>query len=298
MKGRVLVVINPISGTKNKTQIPHLIASVYNNRDEDVYITYTKRAGHAYDIVLKAVQEGIETVVAVGGDGTINEVAKALTNTNVSLGIIPLGSGNGLARSLGIPMNNAKAIKNLVEGEVVRIDTCLINSMPFFCTTGFGFDAEVASRFADAMTRGPLTYGVNMVKEYISYVPQKSKITVDDNEPFETDSFVVTIANASQYGNDAFIAPKAKLTDGLMDLVILKPFSTLNMPKVVFQLFNKKIDKNIHEYSTKVKKILIERENPGFIHIDGEPLMIDDPNLSIEINPHSLNVIIPKHSNI
>lgn len=298
MKGKVLAIINPISGTKSKTQTPQAIANIYNDSNEDVYITYTKRAGHAYELALEAVNDGITKIVAVGGDGTINEVAKALTNTDASLGIIPLGSGNGLARSLGIPMETTKAIQNLIDGEIVRIDTCNINSTPFFCTTGFGFDAEVSNRFAEATTRGPLTYGISMIREYLSYVPQKCKITIDDKETFEIEAFVVAIANASQYGNDAYIAPKAKLTDGLMDLVILKPFSSFDMPKVVIQLFNKKIDKNIHQYSTTARKIFIERENPGFIHVDGEPMTINDKSLSISIIPNSLNVIVPKHSDI
>lgn len=298
MGNKVLAVINPISGTKNKKQIPQYIASVYNDTNEDVYITYTKRAGHAYQIALDAVKNGIGKVIAVGGDGTVNEVAKALTNTDASLGIIPLGSGNGLARSLSIPMDPIKAIRNLTEGESVRIDTCRINSIPFFCTTGFGFDAEVSNRFAEATTRGPLTYGISMIREYLSYIPQKCRITIDDKETFETEAFVVAIANASQYGNDAYIAPKAKLTDGLMDLVILKPFSSFDMPKVIIQLFNRKIDKNIHQYSTTAKKIFIERTSAGFIHVDGEPMTINEKNLEISIIPKSLSVIIPKHSDI
>lgn len=293
MKKRVLAIINPISGTKNKTDIPKLIGKAYNYTDFEVFIIYTKYPNHGEELAREAVEKEFDIVISVGGDGTINEVARGLLGSNVNLGIIPLGSGNGLARSLDISMNQRDAINNLIHGEVIRIDTCSINGNPFFCTTGMGFDAEVSQRFAKASKRGPITYAINMIKEYINYKPEKYIITIDEKKKIETKAFVIAVANASQYGNDAYIAPKASLTDGLLDLIILEPFSVLQMPKVVFQLFTKKLEKNIHQTSIKAQKIIIERKKNGCIHLDGDPRQMPS-KLEIGIIPKSLNVIIPK----
>lgn len=294
MSSRILAIINPISGTGSKAEIPQLIAKAYNESHSEVFITYTKNAGHGYELAKKAVEDNYDIVIAVGGDGTINEIARALTNSNTVLAIVPCGSGNGLARSLNIPMAQSKAISNIEKGKIINIDTCQINGIPFFCTAGMGFDAEVAQRFEEATTRGPITYAINMIREYISFKPTKYRITIDDKETFTKEAFVIAIANADQYGNDAYIAPEASLTDGYLDLVILESFNTLEMPRVVIQLFTKKINDNVHQTSIKARKIIIEREKDGYIHIDGNPKEMSK-RLEITINPKSLKVVIPSN---
>lgn len=292
MKKRALAIINPISGVKSKTTIPQQLQEAFNNSEWELFITYTKRSMHAYELASEAVDKGFELVIAIGGDGTINEIAKALVNKNASLGIIPRGSGNGLANALGIPKSSKKAIDIIVKGNKECIDSCTINDNAFFCTTGLGFDAEVSKKFAEESSRGPLQYIITTVSQYINYEPEEYKIIIDGKEEINTKAFVVAIANASQYGNNAYIAPNASLTDGFMDLVVLEPFTSMEMPNVVMQLFNKKLDKNIHQYTYRVKKVEIIRNSKGVIHLDGEPKEMPD-KLSIEIIEKSLNVIVP-----
>ncbi len=293
MEKRALAIINPISGVKSKATIPQQLQEAFNDSEWELFITYTKRAMHAYDLAKEAVENGIELVIAVGGDGTINEIAKALVNKNTYLGIIPRGSGNGLANALGIPKDSKKAIDIILNGRKECIDSCSINGSAFFCTTGLGFDAEVSKKFAEASSRGPLQYIITTVSQYINYEPEEYKIILDNKEEIIKKAFVVAVANASQYGNNAYIAPSASLTDGFMDLVVLEPFTNMEMPNVVMQLFNKKLDKNIHQSTYRVKKVDIIRKINGFIHLDGEPKEMPD-KLSIEIIEKSLNVIIPK----
>lgn len=295
---KVLAIINPISGGKSKNNVPELLREAYNDREEELFISYTKRAGHASLIAHRAIEEGYQTIIAIGGDGTVNEVAQALLHTDVSFGIIPMGSGNGLARALGISMNTQKAIQQLCSSREIWIDSCKINDKPFFCTTGMGFDAEVSHRFSESATRGALSYVRTAVTEYIRFKPQHYRLTLDTDNTLETNAFVIAIANASQYGNNAYIAPNASMTDGLMDLVILKPFSEIEMPQVVMQLFTKKLEKNSNRYSThQVKSVRIERLQEGPIHIDGEPIIMPRV-LEVGIVPHSLKVLAPIDADI
>lgn len=295
---KVLAIINPISGTGSKDSIPALLADAYQETDLQLFITYTKEAGHAYDLALQAVTEGYEYVIAVGGDGTVNEIAKALINTNTALAIIPKGSGNGLARALGMPMGAKSAIKAILEGSIQVIDCCRANGRPFFCTCGMGFDAQVSKQFAEAPFRGPLTYFVTMVDKYIKFKPELYRITLDNSdEIWETEAFIVAGANASQYGNNAYIAPNASMTDGKIDLIVLRPFGGLIAPQVTFQLFSKKLDSNKLHESYQVSRAVIERPTAGPVHLDGEPIEMGT-RLEIEVIPASIKVISPEGTDL
>ena len=219
-KKKIVFIMNPISGTMNKAAIPSLIERYLNHDCFDYEIVQTAYAGHAVELATKAKDEGIDIVVAIGGDGTVNEVARAVVHSNTALGIIPCGSGNGLARHLMLPMNVAKAIQIINEGEIHLLDYGIINDHPFFCTCGMGFDAFISHKFAEAGKRGPITYVENVLKGGLQYKPETYEIR-DEHGTTRLKAFLISCANASQYGNNAYIAPQASMSDGLMDIVVM-----------------------------------------------------------------------------
>ncbi len=290
---RCLAIINPISGTQSKEAIPTLLAQAVAETDYQLFVTYTKYAGHAYELAELAVKEHYDLVIAVGGDGTVNEVAKALIYTDTALAIIPKGSGNGLARALEIPMAVKKAVEIIRTGKLLTIDCCQANEMPFFCTCGMGFDAEVSKAFAEAPFRGLLSYAKTAVEQYINYKPNYYDVEIEGGEKLEqVEAFVIAAANANQYGNNAYIAPKASLTDGLMDLVVLKPFKKLELPQITMQLFNKGLSENANSSNYQCTKATIKRAKEGVVHLDGEPIQMSS-EIKIELKAQAIKVLVP-----
>lgn len=291
-KKGVLVIINPNSGARIKPNIPRLADSILDHSKFDVRITTTEYAGHATLLAQEAIKQGLEYVIAVGGDGTINEVAKTLTHSNTALGIIPLGSGNGLARHLNIPMDIRKALE-LINNELVeKIDYCIANEQLFFTTCGVGFDARVSYKFSKSKFRGSFNYLRSMMIEYLSYRPESYDILIDGETTTEK-AFLITCANASQYGNNAFIAPQADLKDGKMDVAILRPFTPFDVATIGLQLFTKQIDKNSKIKIIETDNITILRKQAGEVHLDGEPMMMDS-NIKVHTVAGGLKVIVPE----
>lgn len=288
-KKRIVFVVNPISGTQGKKAILKWIEERIDHSQYDYEIVKTAYAGHAVGIAAKAVYEKVDTVVAIGGDGTINEVARSLIHSTTALGIIPCGSGNGLARHLKIPMDPKAAIDIINDDYRLNIDYGKINGLPFFCTCGVGFDAFVSLKFADSGKRGLLTYLENTLHESLTYQPETYEIENEEGT-VKYNAFLIACGNASQYGNNAYITPQASLKDGLMDVTILEPFTVLDVPSLSFQLFNKTIDQNSRIKTMRTKKIKIHRDQPGVFHYDGDPIM-GDKDLEVEIIPKGLYVI-------
>lgn len=284
-------IVNPISGTNDKTQIIKLIQTLLDKEKFDYQIHYTQYAGHAEQIAREASNRHADVVVAIGGDGTVNEVARALIQTKTALGIIPCGSGNGLARHLEIPMEPAGALKVLNECLIKDLDYGIINGHPFFCTCGIGFDAFVSSKFAEAGKRGFLTYLDHTLKEGLKYKPETYHLVVDDNKAMEYEAFLIACANASQYGNNAYIAPQASMSDGLLDVTIMEPISILEAPQIAIQLFNKRINENSKIKSFRCKKIHISRHSPGVIHYDGDPVETSN-EIDVEVVSKGLKVVV------
>lgn len=289
---KALFIVNPISGTQGKKAILRWIDQLLDRNLYDYSVTKTQYAGHAKEIATEAAQNNIDLVVAIGGDGTINEIASALIHTQTALGIIPCGSGNGLARHLGIPMEAKAAIEVLNSGKVLDIDYGKINGKPYFCTCGVGFDAFVSLKFADSGKRGLLTYLENTLQESLTYKPETYEIENEEGT-VKYKAFLIACANASQYGNNAYIAPRASLTDGLMDITILEPFTVLDIPSLSFQLFNKTIDQNSRIKTLRTKKIKIRRHTEGVYHFDGDP-MVGERELEVEIVSKGLKVVVSK----
>jgi len=289
---KVQAIINPISGIGSKRKIPKMIEDICAKNQCLLTLSFTEYAGHASELTRQALDEGANIILVVGGDGTVNEVAQSMLYSEAVLGIVPKGSGNGLARELHIPMDTKKALDVIIKGHVTTIDSCKANDRVFFCTCGVGFDAAVSQKFAGEKHRGSLTYIKNTIEEYLSYKPQTYELLVDDQSICER-AFLIACANASQYGNNAFIAPHANIQDGQMDITILSPFTPLDIAPLAIQLFTKQIAQNSKIKSLKAKQLSIIREKPGIMHLDGDPVMAGE-RVDISVIPQSLKVFIPE----
>ncbi|MDO4981849.1 MAG: YegS/Rv2252/BmrU family lipid kinase [Prevotellaceae bacterium] len=289
---KITFILNPISGTISKAGVPELID---NTIDKDIYdyqLVFTERAGHATEIAAAEVAKGTDIVVAVGGDGTVNEVGRALVHTNTALAILPCGSGNGLARHLMLPMNLKKSIETINKGVVHDLDYGVINGIPFFCTCGIGFDAFVSMKFAEAGKRGPITYVENVLREGLRYKPETYIIT-DETGTKTRKAFLISCANASQYGNNAYIAPHASMADGILDIIIMEPFDMFDAPQISMDLFSKTIENNSKIKMLKSSRILVKRQKEGYIHYDGDPVMagteieihVEHKGIKMVVNP-------------
>lgn len=293
-KKRIIFIMNPISGTVKKSGIPEIIENVLDKEKYDFSITETQYSGHASEIAQRAKDDGVDVAVAVGGDGTVNEVARGIIHSDTALGIIPCGSGNGLARHLMLPMEIHKSIEIINARHVSDLDYGLINNIPFFCTCGMGFDAFISMKFAESGKRGPVSYLENILREGLKYRPETYEIE-DENGTENHKAFLISCANASQYGNNAYIAPQASMSDGLLDVIIMEPFDILEAPQISIEMFNKTLDKNAKIKTFKTKHIHIHREKEGYIHYDGEPVMTDadidvsvvNKGIKIIVNPYA-----------
>lgn len=289
---KLLVVLNPIAGARKKINLEEKLRE-WLGSFFDIQFQYWESAD--FDIT-QAVKERIlnehfDYVVAAGGDGTVNRTARALVNTNAVFSILPLGSGNGLARHFKIPMNLEKAAKVILNGKTVKMDSCLINNENFFCTAGTGFDAHIGHLFATAGKRGFKTYTKIVTSEFKSYKSSTYTITID-GKTIERKAFLITVANANQYGNNVFVAPEADTSDGLMNVVILKPFSLIHAPALAGRLFFKNFHKAFKTENFTGKEVRIIREKEAPVHYDGEPAILGS-ELIFNILPSSLYIRIP-----
>ena len=290
MKKKIVFIMNPISGTSEKEGIPDLIRTYLDHSLYDDEMMVTQYAGHACELARDAKDRGVDVVVAVGGDGTVNEVARSLVHSQTALGILPCGSGNGLARHLMLPMNIRKAIEVINRCEIHDLDYGIINDHPFFCTCGMGFDAFVSMKFAEAGKRGPITYVENVLREGLKYKPETYMIE-DENGIVRHKAFLISCANASQYGNNAYIAPQASMSDGWLDVIIMEPFDVLEAPQISIEMFNKTLDKSSKIKTFKSKKLHIHRKSAGVIHFDGDPVMAD-ADVNIELREKGIRMVV------
>lgn len=291
---KILALINPISGTLNKDSLPKAIDKIIDYEKFEIEIKYTEHANHAYELSKEAAANGYYGVLAIGGDGTVNEVASALCDTETALGIIPLGSGNGLARHLRIPLNIDKAISIINENHIENFDYCTANDRKFFCTCGLGFDAQVSSTFAKRGKRGPVGYFQSAISEYIKYRSQTYKIT-SSNGIITEKAFIIACGNASQYGNNAYITPNADMQDGEIDVTVMLPITPFDTAMLGLLLFSKHIDQDVNIISFRTADLSIERESEGIMHLDGEPVNMPK---TIEIKCHKggLKIFVPTES--
>lgn len=257
----------------------------------DYEIVFTQYAGHATELATQAVSAQIPIVAAVGGDGTINEIGKTLIDTDVCLAIVPFGSGNGLARSLKMPLHPQKIISQIINvGNHKLIDTATVNGIPFLSVAGFGLDAQTADDFAKNPRRGFVTYAYCAAHNFFHMKLQTCTVQLDNHEPFDVKPLMVTFANSNQFGYDALIAPHAKLDDGLLDVCFMdKPFLA-EVPLMLAEFMHGKIDHSHNVTIKQARKILIHRKQNAVVNIDGESFMMDK-DLLVEVKPQSLNLL-------
>ena len=287
----IAFIVNPISGTKAKSRVAKLIRELLDTQQFAPIVVVTEYAGHATQLAQQFAMQDYYAVVAVGGDGTVNEVACGLIGTNTALGIIPNGSGNGFARHLDISTRMNRAIEILNSSEVINVDYGLVNDIPFFSTFGVGFDAVVAHDFADS-NRGFKGYVQSIFKDLFQYKPETYHLA---GEGFDIDSkaFLINFANAGQWGYDAYIAPKASVQDGLLDVAIVTEFPMTAAPGLALSLFTKDIDENLHMNTIRTKQMTLTRNSEGPAHIDGTPTTLP-AQLHVRIVEDGLKVLVKK----
>lgn len=281
---KILFIVNPIAGVKKKKNIPQLIEKHLDTSTLSYKVVLTEYAGHGKELAKEAL-DSFNIIVAVGGDGTVNEIASAVTHSNAALGIIPMGSGNGLARHLKIPLDTIEAIQFLSTSATRKIDTCSLNNLPFFCTAGVGFDGYIGDVFAKQSSRGFWTYFKCSVREFFRYSPKNYSF---NNK--ETTAYLITIANANQFGNDVFISPLSNIEDGSFEICIVKPFSVWSGIFIGLKLFRKKIHTSKYYNFTSQKEVIIQNPSNEFVHLDGEPIG-QIKTLHFKIFPKSLYVV-------
>lgn len=287
----ILFILNPISGTVSKSNVRSLIEEHVDRERFDWSICYTEYAGHAEEIARDAAGRGVDVVVAVGGDGTVNEVARGIVQTNTALAVVPCGSGNGLARHLMLPLEPRKAIEVINKMEVHCLDYGVIDNHPFLCTCGVGFDAFIAERFANAGKRGMMTYLEKIFTDGLSYEAETYLYSIDGGEYVEKRAWLISCANASQYGNDAFIAPQASMKDGLLDIVVMDPVGVQNVVSVNMEMVNKTLDKNSNIATFKGQRLTVKRKTEGYVHFDGEPAMAP-AEVEIHLVERGINIVV------
>lgn len=288
---RAMLIINPISGTGNKKAVPEMVAGRLKGAGIEADVRFTGGRGDATTFAAEASAKGYGLVLACGGDGTVNETARALCGSHTAMGILPAGSGNGLARHLGIPMDIPLALDIIMEGNVVASDYGTVNGCPFFCTFGMGFDAAVSHRFARQSRRGMLSYVKSAISEYVQFRPQTYALSANGRILTEK-AFLVAVCNASQWGNNAYIAPQASITDGLLDITIVHSGSPIDAAVMGMDIFTGFINKNTMVHCFRAPAAVIYRSQPGEAHIDGEPMMMDDI-LDIKCHHGALRILTP-----
>ncbi len=285
---KVLFIINPISGTVKKNKLEEKI-KLYIDKKIDWEIIYTKAPKHATQIANENSQK-YDIIAIAGGDGSINETFRGLINTKAALAIIPMGSGNGFARHLKIPLDIKKSIELINRGKIIEIDSAKINDEYFINVAGFGFDAYVAHIFADYGKRGFWSYVKIIFTKIFKFNPQSLQVKINEKE-INSKDFIFSLANSSQYGNNARIAPQADLTDGLLDVIFLRKINVFSAIPFLIKMQTGKLRENKNYKNYKTSELQIISKNKIIAHIDGDPIVFDKI-VNIKILKKSIKIVI------
>lgn len=291
---QLMLIINPISGTGSKKGVRELVEKTMSSCGHTVDVRVTGARGDATNLAAEAARKGYYGVLACGGDGTVNETARALCGTETSLGIRPSGSGNGLARHLHLPIDIDGALDIIARDNIVASDYGSVNGQPFFCTFGMGFDAAVSHRFARQHRRGLLSYAKSAISEYVQYRPQTYSVSANGKILTEK-AFLIAVCNASQWGNNAYIAPEASITDGLLDITIVHSGTAIDAAVMGMDIFTGYINNNTMVHTFRAPACVIYRNSDGEAHIDGEPLILPDI-LDIKCHRGQLKIFTPHNT--
>lgn len=286
---KVLFIANPLSVKRKGINLERLIENNLDHTRFSRHIIYTEYHNHAVELA-ETYRSEYRIIIAVGGDGTVNQVSQALVAYDNILGLIPLGSGNGLARDLGIPLKPSRAISRINKLETRIIDSGLIGGKHFINMAGVGFDAEIAHDFANSVKRGFTGYVFSVIKKFFSYRSRDYKLSIDASV-INKNAFLISFANTGQYGNNAYISPGAKPDDGLLDICFIKKFPALAAPVLVARLFLKNINRSKYVEIFRSASLSLSSEHKIIGHVDGEPVSFDR-ELGMEIKEKSLAVIV------
>ncbi|HEX9655183.1 MAG TPA: YegS/Rv2252/BmrU family lipid kinase [bacterium] len=293
MFNHITVIVNPIAGgKKDKKKLIQLLLAQLSSNGRKVSVRCTTKKGDATLFAREAVDENVNLVVVVGGDGTVNEAGSALVKTGVPIAIIPQGSGNGLARTLRIPADVKSASGLIAAGVVSDIDVGNANRHYFFMLMGVGFDALIGQKFNEYSARGPLPYFYLGAREYFTYQPPRVHLSFA-NRRVELTPFMITVANAQQFGNNALIAPHAVLNDGLLDICIVNRLRVIDLVAALPKLFTGRIGDFSGVEFHQAAAARLERERADFINIDGEAVL-EEAIVDISVLPRSLKVVTPR----
>jgi len=298
---KICFIVNPISGSRKSRKINQLFLEKFLDTDQyDFEILHTKHKGHGIELAREAITSGFDVITAVGGDGTVREIGSVLIGSDRAMAIIPTGSGNGFSRDMGIPMKLKEALEVINGGQVRTVDTGKIRSQssgnngewtPFLSNAGIGFDAYMSDKFDKLEKRGLWAYIKAIWKEFWSYGGNEYRLIIDGKELIRKACWLITFANATQYGNNARIAPNALLDDGLFDVCIVPKFPNWKLPMLLYRFFNRSVDKSGYLEVIRGKSIQVFKDTT-FAQIDGDFIALSN-DIEVEINPSSLNVIAP-----
>jgi len=285
----IYFIVNPFSGGGKTKGIEEKIQTHLDHHQFKYQVQFTEGLGHATELAKAAVRSDHSIVIAVGGDGTVNEVAAGLINSDKTMGIIPAGSGNGLAMHLGIGRDITKAIGVLNNGLAITIDTCVLNERPYINLAGIGFDALIAYQTAHSKTRGFLAYAWQSIRSALVYKAKKYQLKIDD-KVFEKEAIIIEVANAPMFGYNFTVAPLAKLDDGLLEIVVIQKAWKWRYILMLPRFLNGTVHKsNLVERYT-AKNVVIKLKEPAPVHVDGEGYLLES-DLHFSINPLSLKVM-------
>lgn len=289
MKKKIRIIINPISGTGRQAKAEDVVKKWLDPSLFDSEIKYSKQKGHLTWLAKEAAEKAYDAVVVVGGDGSINEAAQGLIGTKTALGIIPIGSGNGFARHLNIPLSPKQAVEKINAFSLKKIDTAKINNRFFVSISGIGFDAHIAEKFKNAKNRGLWNYTKISLREFFNYSEKEFEISLD-SVSYTKKAFMVVFANANQFGNNFIISPQAQTNDGQLDVCFIKKPKLYQIPYILLQIFKKKIHQTKFVEIKRAKHIKIVSKEKQIMNIDGEAI-VQNESIHIDINPLSLSVI-------
>lgn len=289
---KAVFIINPKSGTPLKRVTEQMIDNNFDVDQFDYKIVQIKYHGHIEEIAKQAVADKLDLVIIAGGDGSVNAVAQQLINTNTAMGIIPTGSGNGLARHLKIPLLPQHAIQLYDNYRIENIDTGLCNNKLFLNVASMGFDATVAHHFSKTKTRGLMGYAYSLFSKYLPYKAKVVSIVVDDVEVFKGQTYMATVCNGSQYGYGYAISPKSHVNDGLLEVVVVKKYPKYLMPALGIKALMKKFDTSGYVEFWQGQSIKIKSKKANFMQLDGEPNGMEK-ELKVYVKPLSLKVAVP-----
>ena len=294
MKNKIIFIINPIAGKGKGLMIETEIQSYFNQKNVEFETFLTESIGHATEITNQVLTKNPDIIVACGGDGTINEVAQALVGSNVALGIIPIGSGNGLAANLHIPKTTEKAFETILNAKINKIDAGKINENYFFSNMGLGIDADVINNYAQTKTRNFLGYVTASTKAIFNFQPKKFNIELDNEHTLDDDFYFVFCSNSNEAGYGISFSPNAKLNDGKLDFLAVKKLNFIQQIQFSANVLGKRIEKMKQAKVLQVNSVKFNSKQPKTIaQVDGEAIIFNQKSIEVSIVPNALNVIVP-----